>query len=237
MRTTRILRAMLVVVWGMWFLPVAEAQQEAVSSPYTQLMEQLARLTPSETIDVQMGPEKDQYELGEPFEMRLQVDQDCYIVLMDISTNGDITFIVPSIQVPEGKVEAQRVYSTLHDFGLEITIAPPSGIETLNLFCSSEKIELFEADFEREPFYTISKDDQERIQDLMARLEQLQNYEWSGGSVQIFIGPKSRAVPRKLGALPPIAATGTTGKFFPPIGSTGTSGKTDDSQTDSSESP
>ena len=224
MRTTRILLAILMVGWCGWFLSVAEAQQKEFSPTYTQLMEQLEGLTPGETIDVKMGTAKDHYDLGEPFEMRFQVNKDSHIILMDISTNGDITFIVPSIQVPDNKVDGQRVYSTLYDFELEITIAPPSGIETLNLFCSPEKIDFFEVNFEHEPFYTITKDDEERLQDLMARLAQLKNYEWSGGSVQIFIGPKSRAVPRKLGALPPIAATGTTGKFFPPIGSTGTTG-------------
>ena len=63
-----------------------------------------------------------------------------------------------------------------------------------------------------------------RLKALLDRLDQLEQSEWSGNSVKIQIGTP-RARPRKYGSLPPIGATGTTGKFFPPIGATGTTGK------------
>jgi hypothetical protein len=95
----------------------------------------------------------------------------------------------------------------------------------INLFCSAEKVQLFETTFEQPPFYTISKDDEEELKQLIARLDRFKDVEWSGSSVKVLIGPQSRAVPRKYGALPPVGTTGTAGKFFPPIGTTGTAGK------------
>ena len=117
------------------------------------------------------------------------------------------------------------MYSTLSDFGINIIVEPPNGYETITLFCSPEKLDLFEVDFEKEPFYTIEPDDEERLRQLLARLDQLAEREWVGTSVQIRIGPKTKDLPKKFGALPPIDVSGTAGKFFPPIESTGTTGK------------
>jgi hypothetical protein len=233
---------MMVLSWSILFLSGSQAQEDERSPVYQQLMEKLENLVPGETLEVKMGTEKEQYDAGEPLEIRFLANKDSHIILMDISTDGSITFLAPSHQVPDPRIEAGIVYSTgspspstdentSYDLGMKITVAPPDGIETINLFCSPEKIDLFEADFEQEPFYTIMPDDEERLKALLDRLEQLEQSEWSGQSIKIHIGPELpegvRAVPRKYGALPPIGSTGTTGKFFPPIGSTGTTGKTE----------
>lgn len=177
------------------------------------------------------------YEYGDKFEMRFQVSEDSYIALMHIavpdenmSTGGDITFLLPNHQFPATRIEAGQVYSTLHHFNMDVAVAPPSGFEAINLFCSPEKLDLFEVDFAKEPYYVITPNDEERLKKLLDRLGQLKEREWSGSSLKIRIGPPPpkgvRGMSRKFGALPPIGSTGTTGKFFPPIGSTGTTGKT-----------
>lgn len=204
---------------------------------YLEVMKKLESLTPSENLEVLMGTEKDSYILDEPFEARFQVSHDCYIVLMDIGAAtgtdedivyGDITFLIPSYKLVDNKVEGGHVYSTLHDFSLPIKVAPPVGYETVNLFCSPEKLQLFDADFEKEGVYKITPEDTDKLEQLSERLDRLNQQEWAGSSVSFLIkDPKLgiRPLPRKFGALPPIGATGTTGKFFPPIGATGTTGK------------
>lgn len=229
---------------------------------HQQVLSQLENLTPTNEIDLKLGTEKDRYRVEEPLEARFTASQDSYMILMRIATDGTITFLAPSRQIPEPKIQGGRVYSTgssvepqseeeaLYDLGLRLLTAPPSGTETLNLFCSAEKIELFDADFAKEPFYTITPEDNERLNALSVRLEQLQQVAWSGTSVMIRVGSdpaaaskmkkgvsaspdafagsetqKSTGRRRRFGALPPMGATGTTGKFFPPIGATGTTGK------------
>ncbi|GAK57976.1 hypothetical protein U27_04949 [Candidatus Vecturithrix granuli] len=212
-----------------WFS--AQAQETSFSPEYEKLINTLEELKPAESIVVRMGTEKEEYNLGEPFELRFQVSQESYITLMDISPEGDITFIVPSIKVPENKVEADKVYSTLHHFELPIKIAPPTGYETINLFCTTEPFTFFDTTFEQEPFYTIKKDDKERLSALIARLEQLKEIVWAGTSVQFFIRSATRGAgpspARKFGAIPPVESTGTSGVFFPPLDPTGTTGKTE----------
>jgi len=226
-----ILAALFVVscLFG-FYTTVSHAEESQAEMLHEQLLKKLESLTPSDTIEVNMGTEKEEYFLGDPFEIRFQASKESYIMLMDISPDGSITFLAPSIQLPDNKFEAERIYSTLADLDLRIKIAEPVGYETINLFCSTEKIDLFDVDFEKEQFYIIKKTDETRLKDLIARLDQLEKVEWSGNSVKINIkakGTRGTTVgpPQIFGALPPIGATGSTGKFFPPLPATGTTGK------------
>ena len=236
--TSRMLVRML-LPGSVFLLLAAESWGGNASSVYNQVLEKLEDLKPGKTIAVNMETEKNQYAFGEPFEARFRVDKACYVVLMNISliqdestdpvsyVPGEIRFFLPNAKFSDQKIAEQKVYSTVQDFDLTITAEPPEGYETLNLFCSPEKLALFEADFSKEPYYTIKPDDEERLKKLLASLDQLAGREWSGTSVQVRIGLATRAIPQKFGALPPIGSAGTTGKFFPPIGSTGSTGKTD----------
>ncbi len=254
----------LLLPWSLLLLSAVEALGADTSPLYEQVLGKLESLTPGETIEVRMGTEKERYDTGELLEIRFWASKDSYITLMALSTDGNITFLAPSRQVPDTKIEGGKVYSTgspsgpvsaeetLYDLSMKITVMPPNGTETINLFCSPAKIDLFEADFDKEPFYMITPANEERLKTLLDRLDQLEQFEWSGTSIKILIGPEptpmpmpglkkgmprkpglppvpesAKMIPRKFGALPPIGATGTTGKFFPPIGSTGTTGKTD----------
>jgi hypothetical protein len=230
---------MLVLACGLLIALFSEAQEARRQTPYQQLLNTLEHLKPGNTIDIKIGTEKEQYDVGDLLEIRFQTNQDCYPVLMDISTikgktaeedaPGEIIFFLPNYQFPGEKIAGGRVYSTLSDFGLKIRAASPYTYETCNILCSPQKLDLFKADFSKERYYTIQPDDEQRLTALVEQLAQLQHVEWSGNSLQIQTGPsvRSRGI-RKSGALPPIGSTGTTGKWFPPIGSTGTTGKTDE---------
>jgi len=213
-------------------LSVLGAQENRSIPIYDQVLEKLESLRPGGTIEVSMGTEKEQYEIGDPFEIRFRASQECYVVLLDIGSSqkdapGAITFLFPNRYFPDNKITGGKVYSTLYDFNIKATVGLPYGVETINIFCSPEKIDLFGADFKEAGYYTIKPDDEAGLQALLDRLNQLEQREWSGSSAKIFIGKPlpPRALPKKYGALPPIGSTGSTGKFWPPIGSTGTTGK------------
>jgi len=207
---------------------------------YDQVLEKLQRLQPGQTIDIEMGTAKDLYAIGDMFELRFQVSQPSYVILMHIAADDTITFLAPSQWVPDTRLQANKVYSTgvpfqprsEYNWGLPIQVSPPGGTETLNLFCSPKKIELFPTALQNEPLYTIRPDDHDRLQDLLRRLEQFSQAEWAGKSVQITIpiptplsGQTRNFAPPRKGALSGIESTGTAEKFFPPIGTTGTTGK------------
>lgn len=235
-RVTQILIIILLLYNG-GFWSVADAEEQQVSL-YNQVIAKLERLNPGTSIDVIMATEKERYEIGEPFELRFQLSEDCYVIIMHIAADGEIAFLVPNVSTIDHKVEGKRIYSTLQDFNLPIKASSPQGIEVINLFCSPKKFDLFQADFKQTPFYTITREDEQRLKDLLARLDKLENAEWSGTSVQFRVGPEppllnvtsrssTTSPSKKIGAIiPPIATTGTSGKkaLFPPIGTTGTTG-------------
>jgi hypothetical protein len=92
------------------FWSFGEAQETSFSPEYEKLIHTLEDLTSGESFELRMGTEKEEYNLGDPFELRFQVSRESYITLMDISPEGDITFIVPSIKVSENKIELQSVF-------------------------------------------------------------------------------------------------------------------------------
>ncbi len=219
----------------------AEAEQQQFSETYNKVMKSIEQLTPSQSFKVVMGTEKDTYEIFDPLEIRFQSEKACYLTLMDISTNGDITFLAPSQYIPETQIEAQRVYSTLNDFELKMKTSPPAGYETLNFFCTTEKVNFFDADFQKEPVYTIPRDDDERLNALLKTLESLKQQDWAGTSASFFIRGRSavaggqKGMIAKRGMLKPIDATGSTGRMLWPVDATGSTGHTEDDKPKSNE--
>jgi hypothetical protein len=210
----------------------ASEQKTATAEVYYQVLAKLEELKPEGSIQMRMGTEKNRYQLGDPFEIRFMTQDDCYVILLDIGSSskgndGDIQFLFPSRQFSDNKLKGGKVYSTAYDFKMEkMKVGPPEGVETINIFCSPEKLNLFETDFKENEYYIIKPTEAEKLSALLERLNQLEPHAWSGTSLQVFIGDTKREL-RKYGALPPISSTGTTGKFWPPINSTGTTGKTE----------
>ncbi len=218
----------IILVGVMFFGITGEADGKEFSKAHSQLMEKLESLQPGKSIKVLIATAKDTYYKGDDFELRFQVNKDSYVILMHISTEGDITFFAPSHWM-DSKVTAGQVYSTITDFNLPVQVGPPGGIETINLFCSTQQIELFETVFDKNnQFYRIEHDDDAKLNVLAERLGQLERVNWAGsGLVVTIIDPDAvttRALPGVL--VPPIGTTGTSGRdtLFPPIGTTGTTG-------------
>jgi hypothetical protein len=229
---------------------IATAEDDFEPSVYEQVLNTLERLTPGNSITVEMETEKGQYTAGEPIEMRFRVSANSYLVLMRIAADGNITFLLPNARVPQLKVEGKRVYSTRSDFQIDLQGSSTSGAEILNLFCSPEPFNLFEAKLsEQKPYYTMTPKDDKQLKTLLRRLEQLQKQVWSGNSVTVWMAEPARkseaaveeSAPQALfmmaprGAIPVGEVTGSTNKFFPPINTTGTTGKTE--KTNSSDKP
>jgi hypothetical protein len=221
---------------------------------------------------VLLATEKEVYQVGEAFEVRFAASEESYVTLMRIATDGTITFLTPNRQYPDFKIQAETVYSTgsltplgseeqaLYDLGMTLNANMPAGTEVLNMFCSREKVALFDIGEMQEGMYVIRPDDEARLQALFDRLETLSQLEWAGSSVAFLVQPTpapaaasggeppaskeaagksslsekspliseagaQKRLPRKFGALPPMGATGTTGKSsFPAIGSTDITG-------------
>ena len=233
----------------------AHAEQSKFSDAYNKVMDALEQLKPGEKFSVVMETENDAYESGAPLEIRFKSEKACYLTLMDISPNGDLTFLAPSKSLPDNKIEAGRVYSTRNDFKMEIHAAALEGDEAVNLFCTVKPFAFFKADVQKEAAYTISSQDETRLSALLKRLHALGKWEWAGSGAAFMIrgrapipadakepdvlfyripmpaetGESGTQGLSKRGMLPGAPSAGTQGKrLFPPAPSTGTTGHADD---------
>ncbi len=231
----RVMKLMCIIVMAIGWSGIVVAEEVQFSEAYHTVMKTLEELKPSDSMKIVIGTQKQSYEIGESFEARFQSDQACHLALMDISTNGDITFLTPSQYFQDSQIEAGKVYSTETDLGLKMKVSTPKGTEALNIFCTKEPFDFFEADLKKETVYTIPANDTDRLKDLQHRLEQLNDVEWTGSSVTFGIGmtPKgsiTRGDLQKRGILKPIDATGSTGRALWPIDATGSTGHKEDDE-------
>ncbi len=245
MRAIKLIGIMMVMAIG--WSGMASAEDVKFSETYEAVMKTLGELKPDQTVKLVIGTQKKNYTFNESLEARFQADQPCYMTLMDISTSGDISFLAPSKFFANTQLEGKRVYSTSTDFGLKINVSEPEGVETLNMFCTREKFDFFEADLEKEDVYTIPKDDAVRLEQLQRRLEQLNDQEWSGATTIFGITKEkdTKLVPengargsqnvKKRGIVAPIDATGSTGRMLWPVDATGSAGHTEDDKPKSNE--
>ena len=222
---------------------------------YQEVLTKLENLRPGKTITFEMGIKKDRYAVGEPFEIKFQVSQPCYLVLMELAADNSIRFLAPSRQVPNNRIEGSKVYSTgaiprptspkdaTYDLGLNLT-GLQNGEEAINFFCSTQPINLFDPDFAKEPFYTVKPDDANRLKALSTRLDQqFKDIPWAGGSITLTIGVEPAQFPleeltesSKSALKQKPGSTALTGEkkkamiprklgTLPPIGSIETTGK------------
>jgi hypothetical protein len=204
-----------------WY-SVSQAQEEKVefSPTYLKVIDKLESLTPGHAIEIKMGVQKERYKVGETFEMRFQVSQDCYCTLMYLNSTGAIWFLIPNGWASDPKIKGKRVYSTQQDFKLNLSVISPLTVDVFNFFCSSKPLDLFDADWQKEHVYQIAQQDEIQFTQLLNRLDQLHALEWSGNSIVIRTGTARGVGSRKIGAIP----STESGDFFPPLDSE----KTDD---------
>lgn len=174
------------------------------------------------------------FDFGEKFEVRFRANKACYVALIHMAelledsnskeiSGGHILVLLPNQNFARARLEADKVYSSTHDFSIDMTASPPLSTEVVNILCSFEPFDFFdETDELYNGYYVIAPTDEQRLQKLLNTLQQLQPGNFGGTSLVLRVGGQTRRLPKKFGAFPPMGATGTTGKFFPPVSSTGT---------------
>jgi hypothetical protein len=215
----------------------SEGQAATPKSLSQQVIEKLNSLPQGKTFTVRMGVVKEEYTLGDRFEIRFVASQNSYLTLIDIDVDGKITFLAPSRYVPaDKKIESGRVYSTgtyprpdpnsqeaLYDLGMSLTVTLPRGTDSLYLCCSTQPIEWFKPDeLGADGVYTILPDDKKRLKALLARLDKFKQaewesgVEWAGASLAIEIGTGSTATMN----VSSLGGKTRSAKWFPPLGET-----------------
>ncbi len=167
------------------------------------------------TIHITMGTEKARYELGDSFNLRFQVAQSCYMNILYTVIDDTIIFLLPNQNFPEVYLEKGRMYSLKHDFNMNLSFSPPAGFDVLTLFCSAEKVDLFDlATLKEGKYYIILPTQNEARKYLLEQIRQLQQVTWGGTSLFLPVAyDPVPVVPQSLGVLQAVWSTATVGQL------------------------
>ena len=108
----------------------------ATSSPaevYAESLEDLIASKPEmATFDIKVWTGKNEYQIGEKITFYVRSDQDTYLTLLNISSNGDATVIFPNAYHKDNFLRGGRTYEIpAEDYGFEFDVRGPAGLERI----------------------------------------------------------------------------------------------------------
>ena len=94
-------------------------------------------------LDVEIWTDNDEYYDGEAIDIQFRANKDCYVVVYNIDTRGNVNLLYPSDQWDDQKIERDRIYRIpdSHD-DYELTVRGPEGIEYIQVVASRTPIRI-----------------------------------------------------------------------------------------------
>jgi len=81
------------------------------------------------------------YKINEVISFQVEADRDCYLTLIDVSTDGSITILFPNEYNSDNKIEAGRVYDIpAEGMDYQIRVTGPPGNEMVKAIATEEPL-------------------------------------------------------------------------------------------------
>ena len=108
--------------------------------------------------DVKLWTDKSSYNLNDPICFSFSSEKDCYLVLVNIGSSGDITQIFPNRFHSDNFVRA-GVTHRIPDgaYGFEFLVEGPSGNERVYAVAGTRPIHIFDDDFNKQAFTSLTR--------------------------------------------------------------------------------
>ncbi|MDY6987894.1 MAG: serine/threonine-protein kinase [Thermodesulfobacteriota bacterium] len=108
--------------------------------------------------------DKPAFRIGDPISYRFQSNKDCYLVLLSVTTTGELIQIFPNRFSLDPFVQGKREYTIPgEDMEFELKITGPQGEEEIVALAAEAPFDLLSATFESQPFFQVDKNDQALI--------------------------------------------------------------------------
>ena len=92
-------------------------------------------------LDVEVWTDDDEYYDGENVTISFRADKDCYVVVYNIDTRGEVHLLYPADQWDDVKIERDRIYRIPDSYDdYELTVHSPEGIEYIQVIASQQPI-------------------------------------------------------------------------------------------------
>ena len=99
------------------------------------------------TFHIKLWTNKKLFQPGDPIEFSFRSDQDCYLTLIDIATEGVIRVIFPNKRHPDNFIKAGKTYNIPGDYNFQLKITGPAGIEQVKAIATTRKMDIFDMNF------------------------------------------------------------------------------------------
>jgi len=92
-------------------------------------------------LDVEIWTDDDEYYDGENINIKFRANKDCYVVIYNIDTRGNVNLLYPSDQWDDSKIERERTYRIPDSYDeYDLTVRGPEGIEYIQIVASRTPI-------------------------------------------------------------------------------------------------
>jgi hypothetical protein len=139
-----------------------------------------------EPLALEVQVDKPIYQAGEFIVLSVRANQDCYLALYDISTEGEVTQIFPNKYADDNLISGGHVYripNKSDKFDYEVT--GPAGIERVRAVCTQRNVNMVETSLknEQEVFPRIQQASPQFEQSLNQKLETMPSDQWAEASI------------------------------------------------------
>ncbi len=138
-RTKHFLAAIIIFGWA------GAVYAQSSTQDILHKLSQIKQSRPPFRIELWMNQQS--YLPGDPIEFSFRTDRDCYLTLLDVATEGVIRVIFPNKYHLDNYIQAGRTYNIPGNYGFEMRVTGPAGIERVKAIATGRKMDVFEMNF------------------------------------------------------------------------------------------
>lgn len=127
----------------------------ATGNKFSRKVQQLAN---RQDFSVQLWTDRTTYRVGEPIHFYFRAERDCYINLVDINSEGEISLLFPNRFDSNNSVRGGKTYCIPgNNYGFALEAMPPTGTDRIYAIASTRPLDVFDHDFARDAFVTMTR--------------------------------------------------------------------------------
>jgi hypothetical protein len=116
--------------------------------------------------------DKSQFVVGDPISYHFESERDCYLVILILTSTGDLVQIFPNAYRLDNFVQANKKYR-IPELGSNIALeaAGPPGQEEIVALTAEKPFSLLPSSFEGQPFFQLDRDNQGVLEEITQNLQ------------------------------------------------------------------
>ena len=168
----------------------AETKPQKIIKNQVSYLERLVNISnprPSLKIKLWLSAAKETLAIGSPIHFLFQASRDCYLTLLDISTDGAINVLFPNKFRQQNYIKAGKTYNIPGDYNFEMKVTGPEGLEKIKAIATLKPVDLFEFDFSKNAFDSMPFGDSRAMRGVGGIKSNLKQQDWAETTISFTI--------------------------------------------------